>query len=231
MKLFHRSVLLNRWNLVDRYPYRSMLFVLISLLIPLTIISLLLKLVTRNIHVPLLERLFLGEPVLALIVALLISFFGWRWSGFNGITRQEVKVCLGAMPLIIVSLLALPLVAGKASVSVIVIALVTALLAGFVEEGLFRGLMLRILLPKGIWHSIILTSLLFASAHLINLAHGFSWLYIVGQMMVGLGSGILFATVRLRTGSVWPTVLLHAAYDVSGLILIGVDPQRINSLS
>jgi membrane protease YdiL (CAAX protease family) len=86
---------------------------------------------------------------------------------------------------------------------------VVALLAPIVEELTFRGLGYRLLAPFGRWTAVILVGLAF------GLAHG---LVEALPILVFFGAGLAY--LRSRTGSVYPSILVHATFN--GLVLIVV---------
>lgn len=227
-----KSGFLNR--LLDRRPYVGTLVLFLYFMLMWTCLHFLLGPMISGLHLSFLPREIVGELLIALIVIIPILVLRW-WSetGFTrGITSQGVLICLIPLALFLIPLLCgLPLLVGQASLGVAATAALLSLLVGFAEEGFFRGVMLRALLPKGIWTSVILSSLLFTCVHLTNLISGFPWTYVVAQLVLTFGSGVLFATVRLRTRSIWPSIILHAMRDVSGLILLGVNPHLALSTS
>jgi membrane protease YdiL (CAAX protease family) len=213
-------------RLMAHHPYISVL----ALTIIFLLVAELLALILRWMQLPFLSAILIRESLLVIVIAVLITIPGW-WSeaGFTrGFDRHTPIICLGAIILIGLPLLALPvLLTGESPSSLtVVMAIAVALLVGVVEEGLFRGLMGCILLPEGILVYVILSSMLFAAVHLANLLSGLPLSYVIAQMILALGSGILFAAIRLRTGSIWPTILLHAVHDVVGLLLLAIDPKR-----
>jgi membrane protease YdiL (CAAX protease family) len=115
----------------------------------------------------------------------------------------------------------------NAPLSTAITAVAFALAVGFVEEGLFRGLLFGTLLPKGIVLSAIVSSVLFACFHLINLFSGVPWSYVASQLLFTLGLGSLFAALRVRAISIWPPILLHVLYDAPSLIMLGVNPNKV----
>lgn len=215
-------------RLVHRYPYVSTLVIFAYFLLLFFLIRPIFGALINSLHLPFLPHTLAGEVLLALIVAIPLFVLGW-WSeaGFTrGIHGDGVVVCL--MPIVLVVLpvfLGFPALIGQVSLTMVILTVILVLLIGFVEEGLCRGLLLRSLLPKGIWTSVLLSSVLFAGIHLANLLSGFSWSYVAGQLLLAFGSGVLFAAVRLRTRSIWPSLLLHAAHDFPGLLLLAVEPQ------
>jgi membrane protease YdiL (CAAX protease family) len=85
--------------------------------------------------------------------------------------------------------------------------LVVAVLAPIVEEITFRGLGYKLLEPFGKWTAILLVGLLF------GLAHG---LVEALPILAAFGSGLAY--VRMRTGSVYPGMIVHGAFN--SLVLI-----------
>ena len=83
---------------------------------------------------------------------------------------------------------------------------VSVLLAPVFEELLFRGAMFAALLRRwGIWAAVIVPSILWGLVHI-----QYEW-WLVAWIA---GSGALLAMVRWRSGSLYPTVALHAAWNL-----------------
>ena len=97
----------------------------------------------------------------------------------------------------------------------VVVALIVSsmLLVGFNEELLFRGLALGALLRErgltrvGVYQAVITVSVLFGLAHLIREGPIISRLELAGGTAV---IGLMFAAVRLRSGSIWVGAAMHA---------------------
>jgi membrane protease YdiL (CAAX protease family) len=142
-----------------------------------------------------------------------IRSFSWRW----------LWIALGLIVLaVVVSIVLEPLLhAGRDQglaperwrperapafvMNVVVIATVVPL----GEELFFRGLGVRALAPLGDVAALAVTALAFA------LAHGF----LTGLPPLFL-FGLAVAWVRLRSDSVWPGVIAHAAYNLLGIAAI-----------
>lgn len=80
-------------------------------------------------------------------------------------------------------------------------------LGPFVEETIYRGLGFTLLAPFGTWTAILATGVLF------GLAHG---LLVALPALVAFG--IVVGWLRSRTGSIYPTVLAHAAFNGIALV-------------
>jgi membrane protease YdiL (CAAX protease family) len=85
-------------------------------------------------------------------------------------------------------------------------AAVVVIAAPIVEELTFRGLGFRLLAPFGAFVAVVGTAAAFAADH--GLVEGFPALFLFG---------ITVAIVRLRTGSLYPGMLLHATFNAFAL--------------
>jgi membrane protease YdiL (CAAX protease family) len=85
---------------------------------------------------------------------------------------------------------------------------VIAVVAPVVEELTFRGLGYSLLAPFGTWTAILGTGLLF------GLAHG-----LVEGLPILAAFGVGLAIVRSRSGSVYPGMLLHSAFNAIALVV------------
>lgn len=92
--------------------------------------------------------------------------------------------------------------------------LVLATLVGFVEEVYFRGLVLPALVSRGVWPAAVISSFLFGLMHTVNLLFGAGLGATLLQVGYAASMGFAFAAVALRTGVIWPLVVIHALVDV-----------------
>ncbi len=143
----------------------------------------------------------------------------------NGAIQDALMVSLPFIIFIIylaVGLLSVNIASGNALITIdeIVITIIFYLAVGFFEEFLIRGMVLNILIEKfgndrrGIWKSVILSSTFFGLIHFVNILTGASWQGVLIQMIAATFIGIYLASIYLRSGSVWTTVLLHGIYDL-----------------
>ena len=96
---------------------------------------------------------------------------------------------------------------------------------GFIEEGLFRGLLLGLFRRRwgeerrGILKAVLLSSLLFSLLHLVNFAMGrYTLLAALSQIGFAFSFGVFFAALYIRTNSLWPGIILHMLVDFAGNI-------------
>ncbi|MGE0328589.1 MAG: lysostaphin resistance A-like protein [Polyangiaceae bacterium] len=96
--------------------------------------------------------------------------------------------------------------AGAPPLSFALLIFCVAVLPGLVEEALFRGFVTRLLVPW-YWFAWLVPSVLF------GVVHG-DWVQSTGTIILGLG----FGWIRLRTGSVLPSMFAHMTYNAAVLI-------------
>lgn len=156
---------------------------------------------------------FVALIALSVLVALALTGLGWwRAAGFNGPAQwRDVGVVL--IPLLIV--IGLPFLRGvnqenSGSLWYLVAAYA---LTGFMEEGLMRGIVLRVLKPTGITRSVVISALLFGLMHIGNMLYRNPFI-VLAQMLGAFVQGIGLAAIRLRTKTIWFVVLLHGLHDL-----------------
>ena len=86
------------------------------------------------------------------------------------------------------------------------------LLGPFAEELFFRGLGVRVLMLYGGLVAILVTGVIF------GLVHG-----MLGALPPLVLFGIGLAWVRLRSASVWPAFIGHAAYNGLGVLVLVIS--------
>lgn len=92
------------------------------------------------------------------------------------------------------------------------------LVAGVVEEILFRGLLFRLLEYRvGTWLAIAVSALIFGLVHLANPLGS-----LMGAVGIALEAGILFAAVYAYTRNLWVGIGLHAAWNVMQGPILGI---------
>lgn len=92
--------------------------------------------------------------------------------------------------------------------------LTLAVVPAFVEELLFRGLILENLLPCG------KTVAIFGSAFLFGMMHQNA-----EQLLYATGAGLVFGWIYVRTRSLWPCVLAHFVNNFQSVIQVAVTER------
>ena len=110
------------------------------------------------------------------------------------------------------------------------------LLIGLGEEVLFRGIVFDSLLQAfkkkrdALFWSVLISSVIFALFHFINLLDGADILSVLQQVGYSFLIGAMLAVVLLQTKNLWLCVALHTLFDTGGMIIsdLGVgDPQDL----
>ncbi|HNP70898.1 MAG TPA: CPBP family intramembrane metalloprotease [Kouleothrix sp.] len=149
----------------------------------------------------------LGQIALALLAAALAVRIGWR--SFEPAGGQVRNAGLLALPVLFA---ALPLAAGLRieSWGSFAFLVFMELVVGFSEELVFRGFILRALLPGGTTRAVLVSAALFGLVHLANVVYGASLVVTLFQVVGVCAFGIGMAAIVLRTGALWPAMLIHA---------------------
>ena len=103
----------------------------------------------------------------------------------------------------------------------LLILLVNSCAVGLSEELMFRGVIFGALRERlTLSRAVLLSALAFGSIHSLNaLITG----EIVGSLLqscIAVGMGLWAASLRLRTGSIYPSIVLHALWDLALLIVL-----------
>lgn len=150
----------------------------------------------------------------SIVVALALSALGWwKAAGFNFPTEwRDSRLMI--VPFIIV--LGLPFLMGikPSDAGTFIYLLIGYALTGFMEEGLMRGIVMRVLKPTGTTRSVVISALLFGLIHIGNLLYRnpmIVFAQIIGAFVHGIGLG----AIRLRTNTIWFPVILHGLHDMA----------------
>ncbi len=93
-----------------------------------------------------------------------------------------------------------------------------ALLTGFLEETIYRGIILQALAPKGVWRSVLITAIIFGVSHSLNVLSGSDPAYVALQIGYAFAIGFAFAALVLRTRLIWPLIVVHFLTDLFGFM-------------
>jgi hypothetical protein len=100
----------------------------------------------------------------------------------------------------------------------LLIAVLSMVLVGYVEEMLFRGFLFRAMLRTGkAATAIVVSSLTFGMGHIVNLLAGQASFETAVQMVFAVVWGFLLTMVFYKSGSLLPCILAHAMIDAFSL--------------
>lgn len=92
---------------------------------------------------------------------------------------------------------------------------------GFLEELIYRGIILGVLddyfghkSASAVWKTVILSGIFFGIFHFGNLSKGVSFLPVLSQAIDAVGIGIFWGAVYMRSRNLYSMVFLHAISDI-----------------
>lgn len=89
------------------------------------------------------------------------------------------------------------------------------LMVGFVEETIYRGLILQILLKgKGITTAVVTSSILFSITHVLNMLSGQSTADTMMQLVYALLTGAALALLMVKNQNIIPLILFHFIHNL-----------------
>jgi len=84
------------------------------------------------------------------------------------------------------------------------------------EEIFFRGFMFRYFQRRNTLLAELMTSVVFAGMHCVNLFIGAAPAYVAVQMLCALAAGLLYAGIAADTGSLLPSIIAHFLTNAAG---------------
>jgi hypothetical protein len=191
-----------------RHPYWFVAIVEVVVIL----VYLLAGTIAHFLHLSNLSLYGLANLGLTIIVAVLLTAMGWwRVIGFRS-PGSKNDLLYFVVPFIPMLINFIPGVE-TGTLSHLLEVLAITLMVGFVEEAVFRGLMLNALKARGLWNAAIITSLLFGLTHALNVLTGKSLAEDAAQIFYAVAIGFAYAALVLRKGIIWPLVLAHFLID------------------
>ena len=137
-----------------------------------------------------------------------LSELGFRWPA-----RGSLKKIYYAFPVIVISLSAMMAGIKQEGTGAAAANVLLALVVGFHEETYFRGIICNLWQKRSRRAAVLVSAVLFALVHMMNVLNGARLGYTVMQMAVAFVYGITLALIFFFTGSIWPCIWLHAFHD------------------
>lgn len=151
------------------------------------------------------------------IALVLIVYFTWKrkWTslGFRKLSSIPAGGWVYYSPLALILVVISLKGMREIGVSEILFFIFFTLLVGFVEESIYRGLILKTLLPKGIKTAVITSSILFAITHVLNVLSGQDAFQTVLQIVYALLIGTVLALLMVKNNNIIPLILFHFLHN------------------
>ena len=176
--------------------------------------------------------LFVG----AVVLLALSAYLGWTGEMFG---RQPIyrSWWMWAGPLIVATPIVLRLLGidwGGPSPAVVTLVLASGLLVGFVEELAYRGYAVKMLRDGGHGERAVavLSSLVFALSHSVNLLSGQSIRTVGPTVVYTFSFGVLMYLTLRTTGFLVGAMILHGMTDPTTILAVGgVDKLKVGTAS
>jgi len=158
-----------------------------------------------------------GIPLAALF--LLIAYRG-KWSQLGLVAPTSWRAARPAV-IAVALLLVLAIANGLPTTSVLLFLVTNSMAVGISEELAFRGVVLRALLGSySIRRAVLISALAFGAVHSLNALMTGEVVPALMQSGIAVGMGMWAASIRISTGSLYPSILLHGLWDLALLIVI-----------
>ena len=111
----------------------------------------------------------------------------------------------------------------------------TLVSGGLLQELTFRALVLYALLrawrhsPRGALCALLVSSVLFSAAHVVNLASGAGAATVGLQLLDTVLAGLYLGFFVVHTGSVWPAVLVHGLGNAAVTVMAAGTPGFVET--
>ena len=88
---------------------------------------------------------------------------------------------------------------------------------GFLEELIFRGFLFEAMAKDNMKSAIVVSSITFGIGHILNLfnGRGMDFIAVLIQIIMAVAMGFLLVMVYLRSGSIIPCMITHAAFNIT----------------
>ena len=97
----------------------------------------------------------------------------------------------------------------------------------FVEETIFRGIILKMMLKKGLIIAILWSSILFSLSHLLNSLGTSNIISVITQTSYAFVIGIILSVIVIKTNNIFIPILFHYLNN----IMTSLNPEVENLLS
>ncbi len=170
-------------------------------------------------------QVIVGRVGICIFAILMLTLLGW-WGESGFVRPKSWRILLPYLPLLLLVIVSKISDFNRLGIHVsdlnfILVGLFIYVVGGFMEEAVFRGLVLRTLLPQGLLRAAVLSSMIFAIVHLLNLAAGANLAATILQVIVAFLMGLAFVAPLAVTRNIWPLIFIHALSNFGGYLAAG----------
>lgn len=137
----------------------------------------------------------------------------WAHYGFRSLSTLHARDWFDYAPLLVVLVILSIKGFHDISLSEAGYFLFFTLLVAFVEETIYRGLILRSLIRKGAAAAMITSSILFSLTHMLNMLSGQNAADTAMQLVYALLVGFVLALLMVKHHNIYPLILFHFVHN------------------
>lgn len=152
-------------------------------------------------------------PIALVLMVYFTSKKKWNALGFHKLSSIPANDWVYYSPLLLILIVISLKGMRDISASEVLFFIFFTLLVGFVEESIYRGLILKTLLPKGIKTAVITSSILFAVTHVLNVLSGQDAFQTILQIVYALLIGAVLALLMVKNKNIIPLILFHFLHN------------------
>jgi membrane protease YdiL (CAAX protease family) len=93
-------------------------------------------------------------------------------------------------------------------------------LAGYEEEIIFRGFLLRAMEKENLKSALIVSAVTFGAGHIVNLANTVDTIGVLLQVCYAIVIGFLYTVIVYKGGSLWPCIASHMAVNATSVFAL-----------
>lgn len=161
--------------------------------------------------------------VLAVGLVLYLRSDGWlRYYGVRPVRRRDFSATLFYIPLVLVAVMQYTKgLRNDLDLTAVLVIVALMICVGFLEELIFRGMLLRsIQRTSNLRLAIVISGVTFGIGHIVNIARGMTGLNQVIQIGFGVVLGIVLALLFAVTETIVPLIVFHTLLNISGNLTV-----------
>lgn len=198
---------MNKISFFDKHPIMSSIIATFLFLLVITVGGVISGITGISSKI----TLIIAFSILATILTIFANKTNnWNYYGFNSVKKMDNKTKRLFIPLFIIAIL--PLIVGFSvdlKLEDIIYIIVFMAIVSFVEETMFRGVILRILQKKSNMHAIWGSCLLFSIPHMLNTLNGKDSVEAIVQTLFAFIVGLILAMLMIKTNNIVPLIIYH----------------------
>jgi membrane protease YdiL (CAAX protease family) len=172
------------------------------------------------------QRMAVNRLLGLAVLAGATRYFGWSDLGFRRSPPGQFLRLMWFPILMLLPLFAMAYAIGPPPLRAVGFLALNTFLIALSEEWMFRGILFRAILARHrVWPALLLTSAIFGSMHVLNSFSYGDLSQSSVQAVAASMTGLLLGALLIRTGSIWPPIVMHMLWNF-GLLLVTFEAAQ-----